>query len=260
MTNVPTPGDLLLLLLVPIFIPFWTAFIISYVAYRRWKIGILGGLTGIISFVLTLSLLDSALWIRGVIGGLFGGAILVIAFSRYYKPHSLNFKFDKRTIVSILVIAGLISSIYLYYSSEKTSMEFCIDDPSGDVSYAGYTEPKISGHGNIDILRMESSVVGDSVVLEMELAEEIGENSTAEYIFYIDTQGHNLWNHNINEKDMEKEGNILRAYVPVESLKGRKSFHVLAIASEYDKSTDLNLDDSCSNWGDFWGILGILTS
>ncbi|WP_440947349.1 hypothetical protein ACSAZL_03480 [Methanosarcina sp. T3] len=260
MTNIPTLGGLLLLLFIPIFIPFLTAFVISYVMYRRLKIGLLGGLTGIVSFVLISSLLDSVLWIRGIIAGIFGGAILVIALSRYYKLHSFNFKVDKRTIVSILVIAGLILSISLYYLSEKTNMEFCIDDPSGDVSYSGYTEPKISGHDNIDILRFESLVVGDSVILEMELAGDIDENSAAEYIFYIDTQGRSLWTLTIDEKDMEKEGNILRAYVPVESLKNRKSFHVLAVASEYDMSTDLNLHDSCSNRGDFWGILGILTS
>jgi len=223
MTNIPTLGGLLFLLFVPIFIPFWTAFVISYLTFRRLKIGLLGGLTGIISFVLTSSLLDFALWIRGIIAGVFGGAILVVALSRYYKPHSFNFKVDKRTIVSILVIAGIILSISLYYLSERTNMEFRIDDPSGDVSYSGYTEPKISGHDNIDILRMESSVVGDSVILEMELAGEIDENSAAEYIFYIDTQGQNLWSLTIYEKDMEKEGNILRAYVPVESLEDRKS-------------------------------------
>ncbi|AKB77387.1 hypothetical protein MSHOH_0904 [Methanosarcina horonobensis HB-1 = JCM 15518] len=260
MTNVPTLDGILLFVFVLTFIPFWTAFVICYVVYRRLGIGLLGGLTGIISFVLTAYLLDSALWIRGIIAGVFGGIILVIALSRHYKPIIPNFRVDNRTVAYTLVIVGLILSIYLYYSSEKADLEFCIDDPSDDVSYSGYTEPKLAGHDNIDILRLKSRVVEDSVLLEMELAGEIDENSTAEYTYYIATQEQSLWTLTIDEKDMEKEGNILRAYIPVESFKNRKIFHVVAVASEYDMSTDLNLNDSCSNRGDFWEILRILTS
>ncbi len=260
MTNAPTLDGILLFVFILTFIPFWTAFAISYVIYRRLGIGLLGGLTGIISFVLTLYLLDFDLWIRGVVAGVFGGIILVIALSRFYKPIIPNFRVHNRTVAYILVIAGLILSIYLYYSSEKADLEFCIDDPSGDVSYSGYTEPKLAGHDNIDILRLESRVVEGSVLLEMELVGEINENSTAEYTYYIATQKESLWNLTIDEKDMEKEGNILRAYIPVESLQNRKIFHVAAIASEYDMSMDLNLNDGCSNSGYFWGILGILTT
>lgn len=260
MTNVPTLDDLLILFLVLTFIPFWTAFVISYVTYRRLGIGLLGGLAGVISFVPTMYLVDSALWIRGVIAGVFGGTVLVIALLRFHKPQIPKFRVDNRMIVSLLLVTGLILSAVLYYSSEKADLEFCIDDPSGDVSYSGYTEPKLSGHDNVDILRLESHVVGDSVILEMELAGEINESSAAEYTCYITTEEQDLWTNIIDLKHMEKKGNILRAKIPVESLNDRKIFHVVAVASEPDASLDLGLYDNCSNRGDFWGFLKILTS
>jgi hypothetical protein len=268
MTNVPTLGDLLAIVFILTFIPFWTAFLISYVFYRRLRIGLLGGLTGVVSFFVTLSLLDAALWIRGIIGGVLGGSVLVIILSRFYKPQVPNFKLDKRTIVSILLTAGLISSLSLYYLSQEDDLEFSIDDPSGDVSYSGYTEPKLSGHDNIDILRLESRVVRDSVVLEMELAGKVEENSTAKYTFFIATQKPGLWGDSIIEaEDMEKEGNVLRAHIPVDSLKDRKIFHVMAIASDRDVSNNdgknpyagNDLYDNCAKMGWFWGILDILS-
>jgi len=260
MTNVPTLYDLIILFLILTFIPFWTAFVISYVTYRRLGIGFLGGLAGVISLVPIMYLVDSALWMRGIIAGIFGGTVLTLALSRYYKPQTPKIRVDNRTIVSLLLITGLILSSILYYSSEKADLEFCIDDPSGDVSYSGYTEPELSGHDNLDILRLESRIAGDSVILEMELAGEINESSAAEYTCYIATQEQNLWTNIIDIKNMEKEGNILRTKIPVESLKERKIFQVLVVASEFDASHDLDLYDNCSNMGDFWGFLKILTS
>ena len=260
MTNVPTLGDILGILFILTFIPFWTAFLISYLFYRRLGVCLLSGLTGVISFFFTyLSFQDVPMWIRGFIGGVLGGSILVIILSIHYKPRIPNFRFDNRTIISILLIIGLISSLSLYYLSQEDDLEFSINDPSGDVSYSGYTEPKLSGYDYIDILRLESRVVGDSVILEMELAGKIVENNTVDYTFYIATQEPGMWE-NIELEDMEKEGNIFRVCIPVESLKDRKIFHVRAFASndDFSNSGGNGLYDSCGKMGWFWGILETL--
>jgi hypothetical protein len=228
--------------------------------YRRLGIGLLGGLTGFISFLFTyLGLQNYPMWIRGVIGGVLGGSILVIILSIRYKPRIPSFRFDNRTIISILLTVGLISSISLYYLSQEDDLEFSIDDPVGDVSYSGYTEPKLSGHDYIDIIRLESRVVGDSVILEMELAGKIEENNTVKYAFFVSTQEPRMWE-DIKFEDMEKEGNILRAHIPVESLKDRKIFHVRAFAQNDDwaNSGGNGLYDSCAKMGWFWGILEVL--
>ncbi len=220
----------------------------------------MGGLTGVISFVFTyLSLQDVPMWIRGVIGGILGGSFLVIVLSIHYKPRIPNFRFDNRTIASILLTIGLISSLSLYYLSQEDDLEFSVNDPQGDVGYSGYTDLKESGYDYIDILRLESRVVGDSVILEMELAGKIEENSTVKYTFFTATQEPGMWE-DIELEDMEKEGNILRAYIPIESLKDRKIFHVRAFASDDDfsKGGGNGLYDSCSKMGWFWGILETL--
>ena len=260
MTNVPTIGGLLLLVAIFTLIPFWTAFLISYVVYRRLRIGLLGGITGIVSFIFTVYLLDSTLWIRGIIAGVFGGTILAILASRFYKPSIPEFKADRRIIVSILIIAGLLLSVSLYYSSAKADLEFSVNDPYGDISYSGYTKPKLSGHDSIDILKLESRLVEGHLILEMELAGEIDMNNTAEYTFMIATEKHSLWTDSISQDEMEVEGSTLRARIPVNTLKDCKVFHVLAVASEYDASVDLNLSDGCSNRGSIWDMLSILTS
>lgn len=199
------------------------------------------------------------MWIRGFIGGISGGSLLVIILSIHYKPSIPNFRFDNKTITSILLIIGLISSLSLYYLSQEDDLEFSVNDPPEDVGYIGYTDLKQSGYDYIDILRLESRVVGDSVILEMELAGKIEENSTVKYTFFTATQEPGMWE-DIELEDMEKEGNILRAYIPIESLKDRKIFHVRASASDDDfsKGGGNGLYDSCGKMGWFWGILETL--
>ncbi|MGB9927115.1 MAG: hypothetical protein ACPK85_01770 [Methanosarcina sp.] len=260
MTNIPTLDGILILLLVITFIPFWTAFAISYITYRRLGIGFLGGLSGIISFIIVLPLLDCDLWIRGTIAGMFGGIVLCMVLSKYYKPVIPEFKIDRKKIIYIAVIAGLILSIYLCYSSERADLEFCVTDPAQDVSYSGYFEQKVKGHNDIDILRLESRVIGNTVILETEFAGEVKEEGATEYTCHIATQEMYLWTEFIPLKEMEKDGKILRAKIPIESLEDRKVFHVLVVASKFDESKDLNIYDNCANRGDFWQFLKILTS
>lgn len=260
MTNVITLEAILFFLFILTFIPFWTAFLISYIFYRRLGISLLSGFTGVISFIFTYFIFrDFPMWMRGVIAGVLGGSFLVLILSIHYKPSIPNFRFDKKTIISILLTIGLISSISLYYLSQEDDLEFSVNDPSGDVGYSGYSDLYQNGYDYIDILRLQSRVVGDSVILEMELAGNIEENSTVKYIFFTATQEPYMWE-TIELEDMEKEGKILRARIPLKSLKDRKIFHIRAFASDddYSKSGGNGLYDSCSKVGWFWGILKTL--
>ena len=162
----------------------------------------------------------------------------------------------------ILVIVILLSIFSLYYSFERKNLEFDVSDPLGDVSESGYTEPKLSGYDYIDILSLKSRVAGDYVVLEMELAGEISDNERVNYKFLVYTERHGFWTHDIDYRypdlggKMEKDGRILRARIPVDSLKNRKIFGVIAIASDNEKG----LSDNLFNTGIIEQIRGILTA
>jgi len=266
MTNLPTLGGILFFAVMLTFIPFWFAFIISYVSYRQLKAGLLGGILGVIFFFLTIYFslpLYCVFWIRGLISGYIGGIITVIFLSKYYKSYlpttgdKINI-ISRKNIVLIVVTVVLLFSVFQYYSFARKSLEFNKTDPEGDVSYSGYSEPRLSGHSNIDILRLESNVVGDHVILEMEIAGEITKNTTAEYTFFIATGRQGLWTDRIDMDEMEKNDSILRAKIPIERLKDRKIFHVLAVASETDIAVDLGLYDNCSNRNVVEDILNML--
>lgn len=264
MTNIPTLGELLLFVAVMAFIPFWISFMISYLSYRQLKAGLVGAIIGTIIFFLTMGFLTYSLWIRGIILGLIGGIVGAIILSRFYKSQGIEGimkVFNRRNTTLIVIIVLLFSLLSIYYSFARKNLEFEISDPSGDVSESGYTEPKLSGHDNIDILRLTSHVAGDSVVLEMEIAGEVSENERVGYTFFIATEKLGFWTQNIdyrypnNYGKMEKDGRILRARIPIESLKNRKVFQVTAIAIDNKNG----LYDNVSNIGLIEQMLGILT-
>ncbi len=265
MTNIPTVGELFLFIAILAFIPFLISFTISYVRYRRLTAGLLGAIIGTVIFFLTMGFLQYAFWIRGLILGFIGGVIGAAILSRFYKPYSIRDItkfFNKKNTALIAVIVIFLLLLSLYYSNARKNIEFEASDPLGDVSESGYTEPKLSGHDNIDILKVRSRVAGDYVVLEMEVAGEISENERVNYQFFVYTERHGFWTHNIDYRypniggKMEKDGRILRARIPVDSLKNRKIFGVIAIASDNEKG----LYDNWSNTDIVEQILEILTA
>lgn len=268
MTNVPTLGGLLFIIIILSIVPFCTAFLVYYTKYRQLKMSLLVATAGVCVFFLTLTIFhDFPFWIRGIFAGSIAGILGILFLPKLAAPSVTVMKnktdfLSRKNIILVALIIVLLFSFSLYSSFTGNDLEFRISDPIEDVSYAGYADSEIDGPDYIDILRLESRVEGDSVILEMELAGEIDEDRDAEYVFYIATQEYSLWNHNIDLEEMEAEGTILRASIPVESLENRRVFHVLAVASEYDISTDLNLNDACSNRnaiGEIREILKILT-
>lgn len=265
MTNIPTVRELFLFIATLAFIPFLISFTVSYVRYRRLTAGLLGAIIGTVIYFLTMGFLQYALWIRGLILGFIGGIVGAAILSLFYKPHSIKDItrfFDKKNTTLIAVAVILLLLLSLYYSNARKNLEFEVSDPLGDVSQSGYTEPRLSGHDDIDILKVRSRVAGDDVVLEMELAGEISENESVNYQFFVYTERHGFWTHNIDYRypslggKMEKEGRILRARIPVDSLKNRKIFGVIAIASDNEKG----LYDNLFNTGIIEQIREILTA
>lgn len=266
MTNVPTLDGVLFFLVALTFIPFLSAFIISYVSYRKLKAGMVGGLTGITVFILTVAIslpLEHGFWIYGLVSGLIGGIGAVVYLSKYYQSYlptkwSANIVFNRKNVIFVVVVLVLIFSFIQYYSFERKNLEFSITDPGEDISHAGYGGQKLSGHDDIDIMRLESRISDNNVILEMEIAGEIATDIDAEYTFFIATDKQGLWTKRIDLGDMEKNGKILRAKIPIESLQDRKAFYVLAVASKPDIVADLALHDSCSNKNIIEDILNLL--
>ncbi len=264
MTNIPTLGEIFLFVSILAFIPFLISFMISYLRYRQLKAGFLGAIIGTIIFFFTMGFLQYAFWMRGVILGFIGGIVGAAILSRFYKPYSIRDitkVFNKKNTTLIAVIVILLLLLSLYYSNARKDLEFEVSDPLGDVSESGYTEPKLSGYDYIDILWLKSHVAGDYVVLEMETAGDISENERVNYKFLVYTERHGFWTHDIDYRypnlggKMEKDGKILRARIPVDSLQNRKIFGVIAIASDNEKG----LYDNLSNTGIIEQILQILT-
>ena len=266
MTNVSTLGGLVFFLVVFIFIPFWSAFIISYASYRKIRAGVVGGLTGLTVFILltVISLpLKYGIWVYGLVSGLIGGIAAVGYLSRYYQPYlptkwSPKIFLNWKNVILVVVVLVLLFSLTQYYSFARKDLEFSITDPRGDISHSGYGEQKLSGHDDIDIVRLESHISGSNVILEMEIAGEIGTDAGVEYTLFIATYRQGIWDNQINFRDMEKNGRTLRAKIPIETLSDRKIFHVLAVASKPYTATDRGLYDNCSNRNIIEDILSIL--
>ena len=266
MTNVPTLGGLVFFLAMFTFIPFWSAFIISYASYRKLKAGVVGGLTGLIVYILTVTIslpLKYSFWIYGLVSGFIGGIASVAYLSKYYQsclPTRVGAKniFNRRNFILVVIVLVLLFSFTQYYSSARKTLEFGVTDPRDDLSHAGYPGQKLSGHDDIDIVRLESYIAGNNVILEMELAGEIATDIDAEYTFFIATDEQGLWTRRIDLEDMEKNGRILRGKIPVESLQNRKVFKILAVAKKPDIVADLALIDGCSNENIIESILRFL--
>ena len=266
MTNIPTLDGVLFFLITLIFIPFLLAFIISYISYRKLKAGMVGGLTGITVFILTVAIslpLEHGFWIYGLVSGLIGGIAAVVYLSKYYQSYlptnwNDNIVFNRKNIILVVVILVLLFSLTQYYSSARKNLEFSITDPGGDISHSGYFGQKLSGHDDIDIVRLESRVSDNDVILEMEIAGEISTDTDVEYTFFIATDKQGLWTKRIDLGDMEKNGKILRAKIPIETLQDRKVFYILAVAKKPDIVADLALYDNCSNRNVIEDILKLL--
>lgn len=266
MTNVPTLGGVLFFLVVFTFIPFWSAFMISYVRYRKLRAGVVGGLTGLTVFILTVAIslpLEYSFWIYGLVSGLIGGIVAVVYLSKYYQtdlPTKWNARivFNRKNFILVVVALVLLFSFTQYYSSARKTLEFSVTDPREDISHAGYPGQKLSGHDDIDIVRLESHISGNNVILEMEIAGDISTDIDAEYTFFIATDKQGLWTRRIDLGDMEKNGRILRGKIPIESLQNRKVFKILAVASKPDIVADFALIDGCSNENIIESILKFL--
>jgi hypothetical protein len=264
MTNIPNPIEIFYLLIVLTFIPFVTAFTMTYLSYKKLSFGTLGGIFGILFFLLIVFLLpDSSFLIRGLIAGGVGSIVLITILSRSYQldlPDISALRHNRKAIVSIILIVGTLLSVSLYYSSEKADLEFSIDDPKDDLGYSGYSTFKLSNHDDIDIVKMQSQVIGDNVIIEMEVSGTISKNESVEYKIMIATSKHSSWTKYLSIDQMEIDGNTVRTRIPIETFDNRKIFHVIGITSEYDPSTDLNINDVCSNRGFLWDTFTLLIS
>ncbi|SDG20156.1 hypothetical protein SAMN04488589_2393 [Methanolobus vulcani] len=150
-------------------------------------------------------------------------------------------------IIAILVLI----SIVVYGLNQEKELEFKVNDPKGDMSYRELngSEYELRGYDHIDITRLESKIVGDSVVLEMELAGNVSEKKAAEYDFFIYTTRYSSPDTSISRREMEENSNILRGYIPLKSLEGRNIFVVTAVSSDYTYNPNLGregVSDSCS--------------
>ncbi|MGP8330858.1 MAG: hypothetical protein ACT6FB_00695 [Methanosarcinaceae archaeon] len=258
MATGPTYYDLLLLFAILAFIPFLSAFTISYVRYGKLKAGMLGGLVGVIICTLNLAVFypaEHSIWINGLISGLFGGIATVTYLSKYYPsylPIKWNIKilFNRKSIILVIVVLVLLFSFTQYYSFTNKNLEFNITDPRDDIFSQDLCGDKgLNGHDDIDIVRLESRISDNNVILEMEIAEEIPNDTDTdvEYTFFIATDKQDLWTRQIDLEDMEKNGRILQAKIPIESLQDRKIFCVLAVATKPDMIEGLVLYDNCYN-------------
>jgi hypothetical protein len=250
MTNIPTLGAFVAFLSLMTFLPLITGFVFSYVFFRSMKTSFFGGLSSILAFFLLLRIPFPFL-INALLAGFFSCILIGIILykTKNWNPATIRTNvidalniFNRKNLTVVFIAAILIASIVVYGLNKEKELEFNIIDPKDDISYQGWTKSELSGYDHIDIIRMESRIVDDSVVLEMELAGNVSEKETVDYDFFIYTTRYSAPDSSISKRDMEKEGNILRGYIPVKSLESRKIFVINAVASESDFNSSIGID------------------
>jgi hypothetical protein len=270
MTNVPTLGFVVLYVIILAIVPFSVGFISSLLLFKKVKTSIIAGISSLFFYIILIKLLHS-FFVTSLIAAFISCFLIGIALYSMKKwdisiinlniTHKFNFV-NRKTIVAIVVVL-LLFVLLGYGQTQKMEkeIEFSVKDPRYDIDYQGMPEAELSGYEHVDIVRLDSKILGDSVVLEMELAGNVSEKETVDYNFFIHTSQYGTPSITISKWEMEKEGNILRGYVPLEIAQNRKMFDVQAVASESNFSPSQGIDgiyDSCSKEKYQAGILEIL--
>lgn len=254
MTNVPTAYDLIEFFILPLITPFTISFLIYYMRYRNIKKGFITGIFSIQLLIILLIPFMTLNWDHlGLVSGILAGMIGLFAYPTSNKgkltiEEIRNMNKKQVMFVAIAALLLITPTIYGYYSNNR--LEFSIEDPENDLSYSGYSTIVETEKKGIDITGMSSRIEDDNIVLEMQLADG-ALTEDAEYRFYISTQKDYLWSMTLDAKRDENDSKTLQATIPLSSIEDRKIFHVLATASVYDGTRDLDLHDTCENWKTF---------
>jgi hypothetical protein len=273
MTNVPTLGFVIVYVMILAIIPFSTGFILSLLLFRNTKTSVIAGISSLF-FYLALIKSSFSFFVTSLIAAFISCALIGITLYSIKKwdipiiSLSLNITekldFINRKTITALVIAFLLLFVVLSFGhGQEKEMEFSVTDPRYDIEYQGMPGAELSGYEHVDIVRLDSKIVGDSVVLEMKLAGNVSEKDTVDYDFFIFTSRYGTPGMTISKWEMEKEGNILRGYVPLEIAQNGKMFYVQAVASESNFSPSMGIDgiyDSCSKEKALSGTLELLDS
>jgi hypothetical protein len=247
MTNVPTLYNLFEIFLFPPIISFFMGFMIHYLWFRNIMKGIALGLISVgLYFVVLVLFLPRNTNYAGMISGAFigfTGTFVSLILSRKKVNIDILQTNKKQLILSMLIVILLISPV-AYYHLTKNQLEFSVSDPENDLRYAGYDEIIATDKKGIDIIGMSSRIDGDDVILEMQLADD-AQVEGAEYRFFVATQKRYFWSMTLDAKMIEADGMIRQATVPMSMIEDRDVFQVLAVASIYDQTRDLDLVDSC---------------
>lgn len=250
MTNIPTLGVFVAFICLMTFLPFIIGFVFSYVFFRSMKTSFFGGLSSILAFILLLRITFPFL-INALLAGIFSCILIGLVLHKTKNWNSITIRtnvtdalnlVNGKNLTVLFIATLLIVSIAFYGLNKEKELEFNIADPKDDISYQGWTKSKLTGYDHVDIIRMESKIVDDSVVLEMELAGNVSEKETVDYYFFIYTTRYSAPDTSISKRDMEQEANVLRGYIPVKSLESRKIFVINAVASESDFNSSIGID------------------
>ncbi|MDY0386054.1 MAG: hypothetical protein RBT65_02780 [Methanolobus sp.] len=234
--------------------PFLTAFFLSYISFRDVKLSLLGGVVCIPIFLI-MTIVPFPYIVNGLISGLISCLIIWYIFYKTTKSERISIRGNLKKLpdlfsaknITILVIALLIIGILFQadlYKEEQ--LEFKVTDPKDDVG-TGWQTIDLNGHEYVDILAVESRLVDDQVILEIQLAENIPDRDTVEYKMFIFTTESAAPEIIVYNSDMEKDGSILRYDIPVRSLNDRNVFRVRAYATENNSNErDGSLYDTCA--------------
>jgi hypothetical protein len=269
MTNVPTVEAILAFIALLTFLPFATGFVFSHIFFRNTKISLLGGIISLPLFILIWFIINLPIFFDALFAGLLSSILIGFILYKFKNWEISTIKsnvkdtlkvFNRRSLSLFFIAILMLISVVLYGLNQEKELEFKVNDPKGDMSYrelngSGY---ELRGYDHIDITRLESKIVGDSVVLEMELAGNMSEKKAAEYDFIIYTTRYSSPDTSISRREMEENGNILRGYIPLKSLEGRNIFVVAAVSSDYTYNPNLNREgvfDRCSKERTLGGYL-----
>lgn len=254
MSNIPIAGSFLILGGIFMLFPFLTAFFLSYISFRDVKLSLLGGVVCIPIFLI-MTIFPFPYIVNGLISGFISCLIVWYIFYKTAEPERMSVRGNLKKLpdlfsaknIAIMVIALLIVGILFqadFYKEKQ--LEFKVSDPKDDVG-TGWQTIDLNGHEYVDILGMESRVVDDQVILEIQLAGNIPDKDTVEYKLFIFTTGVAAPDIIVYGSDMEEDGNILRYKIPVRSLHDRNVFRITAYATENNvNEKDDGLYDTCS--------------
>jgi hypothetical protein len=270
MTNVPTLGFVIVYVMILAVIPFIMGLIPAQFLFKNTKISIIAGISSLFFYIVLIKLSFSS-FVTSLIAAFISCILIGITLYSIKKLNipviNLNIaeklSFINRKTITVLVVFLLLITLLGYGQSQKMEkeIEFGVKDRIHDIEYQGMPGAELSGYEHVDIVRLDSKILGDSVVLEMELAGNVSEKETVDYNFFISTNRYGTPSITISKWEMEKEGNILRGYVPLEIAQNGKMFDVQAVASESNFSPSQGIDgiyDSCSKEKYQAGILEIL--